>query len=286
MRDGDRWGLRDRTVVVTGGARGIGAATAALLTRRGARVAVLDLVDPEATALGPGVRAWRCDVTDAAALEETVDSVVAHFGGIDVVFANAGVLAIGGVGEPDPAALERTLEVNLMSVWRTARATLPHLRRSGGYLLPVASLAAAVHFPLMSTYAASKAGVEALADAWRLELAAEGVGVGVAYFGHIDTEMARGAQSDRVVRSLMRLGPGFASGALTADQAAAALVRGMERRARRVCAPGWVLPIVLAPGLLEPLYAPLLRRALASGPVGGASSDQVGPLRPPVGGRS
>lgn len=280
MWSGDHRGVRDLTVVVTGGARGIGAATAALLAQRGARVAVLDVVVVEGSAVGPGVRAWHCDVTDAAALEEAVAAVVAHFGGIDIVFANAGVLAIGGVGDADGPTLERVLEVNLLSVWRTVRATLPHLRQSRGYILPVASLAAAVHFPLMSTYAASKAGVEALADSLRLEVAADGVDVGVAYFGHVDTEMARGAQSDRVVRSLMRLGPSFASGALTPDQAAAAVVRGMERRARRVCAPGWVLPIVLAPGLLEPLYAPLLRRALVSGSLGDASSHQVGPLRP------
>jgi hypothetical protein len=89
------------------------------------------------------------------------------------------------------------------------------------------------------------------------------VGVGVAYFGFVDTGLARQGGEDPTMKSLLRLGPGFASRPITAERAAASAVRGIERRARRVCAPRWVLPVVLAPGLLDPLYRPLLRRAIA-----------------------
>src|SRR5207244_11566913 len=91
----------------------------------------------------------------------------------------------------DPAIIWPTIEVNLLGGWRTVRAARPHVVARRGYVLPIASVAAAVHPPLMAAYTASKAGVEAFADSLRAELAHTGTAVGCAYFGFIDTDMVR-----------------------------------------------------------------------------------------------
>ena len=113
--------------VVTGGASGIGAATARLLQERGARVAVLDRGTDGAP---DGVLALRCDVTDAAAVDRAVGTVVERLGGLDVLVNNAGIGATGHVGENDDAEWARVLDVNVTAIARVTRPALPHLRRS------------------------------------------------------------------------------------------------------------------------------------------------------------
>ena len=86
----------------------------------------------------------------------------------------------------DPQVFERTIEVNLLGTYYTLRAAAPHIAHPGGYALAISSLAAAVHPPLLGAYSASKAGVEALADALRIELLHTGARVGVAYFAELE----------------------------------------------------------------------------------------------------
>ena len=78
-------------------------------------------------------------MTDTAALKRAVEGTVERFGGIDVVIANAGIAPVGTVATIDPEAFERTIEVNLLGVWRTVRAALPHVIERRGYILPIAS---------------------------------------------------------------------------------------------------------------------------------------------------
>jgi NAD(P)-dependent dehydrogenase (short-subunit alcohol dehydrogenase family) len=122
-----------------------------------------------------------------------------------------------------------------------------------GYVLCVSSLAAAVHTPLLGPYTAAKAGVEAFADALRGEVAHRGVDVGVAYFGYIDTDMVREGLAHPAAaeanRRMERIMPGFATRPLPVGRAGEAIARGIERRSRRVYAPRWILPALLAPGL-------------------------------------
>ncbi len=113
------------------------------------------------------------------------------------MIANAGIATGGTVRSIDPDAWERVVEVNLIGSWRTIRAALPHVIARRGYVLQIASLAAVAHAPFMSAYSVSKAGVEALADSLRTEVARHGVDVGVAYFSWIDTDMVRGADARR-----------------------------------------------------------------------------------------
>jgi NAD(P)-dependent dehydrogenase (short-subunit alcohol dehydrogenase family) len=251
--------LRGRVVLITGPARGIGAATARDLAARGARLALVglerDTLAALAEELGPNAAWWEADVADAAALGSAVDAASERFGGIDVAMANAGIYRHGTVATIPVADFERTLEVNLLGVWRTARATLPHLLASRGYLLICSSLAAALHAPLMAAYAATKAGVEAFGDSLRGEVAHRGVDVGVAYFSFIDTDMTRdalshplteGTRDDGLAARLMR--------PLPVGRASRAVVRGIERPARRVVVPRSLTPVVLAPGVFSPVF--------------------------------
>ena len=189
------WDLRGKTVLITGAARGIGAETARRAAAAGANVALVGLEPEElervAAQCGSNAAAFECDVTDWDALERAVEGTVERFGGIDVVMANAGIAPAGMVRSVDPAAFERTVEINLLGVWRTVRASLPQVIERKGYVLVTASLAAAIHGPGMAAYSAAKAGAEAFADSLRIEVKHLGVDVGVAYFGFIDTDMVR-----------------------------------------------------------------------------------------------
>jgi len=174
-------------------------------------------------------------------VEESVEAMVARLGGLDVVVANAGVAAqlplIGG----DPTVMERTLEVNVLGTYHTLRAAGPHISHPGGYALAVASLAAAVHAPLLGAYSASKAAVEALGNTLRVELRHSGAKVGVAYFAELDTDMTNRGFGTEAASKLVKIGR-----VAPLEVGIDAVERGIARRSRRVVAPPWVgavLPI-------------------------------------------
>ncbi|EME18943.1 SDR family NAD(P)-dependent oxidoreductase [Rhodococcus triatomae] len=233
--------LAGRRVLVTGAARGIGAALATRLHRRGARVALLGL-DPELleqVAVTCGRAPWRhCDVRDPDALERAVNELVGGLGGLDVVVANAGVGAqlpmVGG----DPEVMRQTVEVNLMGTYHTLRIAGEHLGHSNGYALVVASGAAGVSLPLLGAYSATSAATEALANTLRVEMRHLGTRVGVGYLGEIDTEMVSigfdSAAADKIRWSGM-----FTSLSPT-ETAVAALEKGIALRRRKIYAPAWV----------------------------------------------
>ena len=154
--------VRGKTVFITGAARGIGAETSRRLAAQGANVALAGLepeeLDRVTRQCGANAAWFQCDVTDRDGLQDAVDGAVERFGGIDVVVANAGIAPVGMTRSMDPSAFERTIETNLLGVWRTVRACLPHVIERRGYVLVIASLAAAMHGPGMAAYSASKAG--------------------------------------------------------------------------------------------------------------------------------
>jgi NAD(P)-dependent dehydrogenase (short-subunit alcohol dehydrogenase family) len=262
---GARYDLRGKTVLVTGAARGIGLKTARRVHRRGANVALIglepDVLEQRAGELG--ARAWwrEADVTDLTAMEHAVAGAVERFGGIDVVMANAGVAPNGTVASIDPAAFDRTIEVNLLGVFRTVRAALPHVTKRGGYVLIVSSASALVHTPMMAAYTASKAGVEAFGDALRVEVAHTGTKVGVAYFSFIDTDMVRrGFDRPSAQAGRDRLGGAFARVAPLSDVGEAVLA-GIEGRARHVMVPRSLHAVILLRAALQPLSEWQARRS-------------------------
>lgn len=246
-----------RTVFVTGAARGIGAAVAERMHRRGANVALVglepDRLAERAAALGERAIWFEADVTDSDALAAAADGTADRFGGIDVAVANAGLSFIGSVQTQPVEEWVRTIEVNLLGVYRTDRAVLPHVIARGGYVLNVASLSAILHAPLMSAYTASKAGVEAMTDALRIELSTTRAKAGCAYFGFVDTDLVRGAYEHPATQSTQGLQPNFLKRPIPLSDAVDAVDRGIARRAPRLWAPRFVGPMMRARGIVQPL---------------------------------
>ncbi|MBA3807025.1 MAG: SDR family NAD(P)-dependent oxidoreductase [Solirubrobacterales bacterium] len=248
--------LEERRVLITGAARGIGALLASRLYERGARVALLGL-EPEHlanVAADCGNAPWyECDVTDRDGVEATVAEAVDSLGGLDVAVANAGIAAqmplIGG----DPGVFDATMAVNVTGTYNLIRAAGPHVSHAGGYFLVTASMAAALHLPLMSSYCASKAAVEALGDSLRIELRSTGARVGVAYYAELATDMTTRGFGTKAA-SRMPLGGNGHLPVAPVGPAIDALERGIRMRSRRIVSPRWVAAAL-------PL-APIVQRAL------------------------
>ena len=170
--------------IVTGGASGIGAATAKLLQERGADVAVLDL-NPDQAA---GVKALRCDVSDDASVRQAVEEAAEQLGGIDVVVNNAGVGAQGTVEANDDDEWHRVFDINVLGMVRVSRAALPHLRRSGhAAIVNTCSVAATAGLPQRALYSATKGAVLSLTLARAADHLPEGVRVNCVNPGTADT---------------------------------------------------------------------------------------------------
>jgi NAD(P)-dependent dehydrogenase (short-subunit alcohol dehydrogenase family) len=251
------WDLSGRTVFITGPARGIGAECARRLATRGAQVALAGLEPEElervASQCGPGAACFDCDVTDAGSVQGAVEGAVERFGGIDCVIANAGIAPTGMVRSIDPAAFEATIDVNLLGVFRSVRACLPQVIERRGYVLVIASMAAPLHAPGMSAYAAAKAGAEAFGNSLRTEVKHLGVDVGVAYFGFIDTDMVRGGDAHPVFGRVRDKLGGPLGKAYPVSAVGEAVLAGIEQRRRWIVVPPWAHAILLLRGLLQPV---------------------------------
>ncbi|MDQ2582886.1 SDR family oxidoreductase [Saccharothrix yanglingensis] len=271
-----------KVVLITGAARGIGAEVARRLAAKGARVALVGLEGEQLREVAEqcGGRAWEADVTDWDALEAAVAGVVEHFGGIDVLVANAGVAATGFIRSMDRAAFERVVEVNLLGVWRTVRTCLPHLVASRGYCLVVSSLAAIVHIPGNAAYSAAKAGCEAFADSLRAEVRHLGVDVGVAYFSWISTDMVDSADEHPVFGPLRRGMPGLASRKYPVSDVGRAVVRAVERRSKAVHVPGWVGGLKLFRAFAPAVVARQTPKSMAAADREMAADDTSGLVGP------
>jgi len=251
--------LRDRVALVTGGARGIGLATAQALAGRGASVVIVDL-EAEATARAASqvhdARALGvvADVTDRSAMQRAVAAAVERFGGLDVVVANAGIASrVATFRASSPESFERVLDVNLMGVCRTVDAALPEIVRRGGHVVVVSSVYAFVNGIGAIPYAMSKAAVEQFGRALRVELVQHGASASVAYFGWIDTEMVhRALDSDPLADAMLAAFPRPLRKRLAPAVAGEAIVRGIERRQARIIRPRRWAAISVLRGILNP----------------------------------
>jgi NAD(P)-dependent dehydrogenase (short-subunit alcohol dehydrogenase family) len=238
--------LKGQVVLITGGARGVGAETARRLVRKGAKVVLVDL-DREplaalAAELGPGNATTIVgDVVDLEDMEAAVAHAVNTFGGVDVVVANAGIASYGSVLAVDPETFRRVIDVNINGVFHTVRAALPALIERKGYVLVVSSLAAYGAAPGLVAYNASKAGAEHFANALAPEVAYLGVKVGSAHMSWIDTPLVQDAKRDLAAfEKMLDSLPGPLGKTTSVEACADAFVAGIEKRRRRISVPGWV----------------------------------------------
>jgi NAD(P)-dependent dehydrogenase (short-subunit alcohol dehydrogenase family) len=172
--------------VVTGGGSGIGAATAALLTERGARVAILDRDVP--TGVRVAAMSVICDVTFTPGVEGAITEVADTLGGIDIVVNNAGIGAIGDIAANPDDEWHRVFDVNVVGIARVSRAALPHLRRSShAAIVNTCSVVASVGVPQRAVYAASKGAVAALTLAMAADHLKDGIRVNAVTPGTADT---------------------------------------------------------------------------------------------------
>jgi NAD(P)-dependent dehydrogenase (short-subunit alcohol dehydrogenase family) len=186
--------FQDKVVAITGGAHGIGRATALRFAAEGAHVAILDVRDDEGervalecTTAGSPSRYYHCDVTDPADVPPVVERVAADLGAIDVLHANAGRLRAGTVLETDLDEWLRILSVNVTGMYLVIRAAVPVMHHGDGAIVTTGSISGLFGEPALTAYTASKAAVVNMTRSLAIDLAADGIRVNCVCPGWVDT---------------------------------------------------------------------------------------------------
>lgn len=188
--------LHGRVALITGGSSGIGRETALRLASLGVRIVVasrnaaaLEQVVDQAKTLGVEGLAVPTDVTDIEQCRRAVDRAVDRFGQLDILLCSAGVSMRGLFADAAPEALEHIMRVNFFGTLHPTYFALPHIKRTRGSLVAISSMTGKRGTPSYAIYGASKFAVRGLYDSLRLELAADGVHVGVVSPGFVDTPL-------------------------------------------------------------------------------------------------
>lgn len=197
--------LEGKTALITGGNSGIGFETARLFIAEGARVAITGRdqgsLDAAAKELGPAAFAYRADVLDAKAREQLFQEIGERFGGLDIVFANAGISGATPLGQTETETFQRILDVNVTGVFLTVQAALP-LLRSGGSVVLNGSVIASLGLPGYSAYAASKGAVIAMTRVFAAELGQKGIRVNIVSPGATKTPIWTRGRAPEVVTAV------------------------------------------------------------------------------------
>lgn len=259
--------LAGRVVAVTGGANGIGRETARQLVQAGARVAIGDRDVQEARAaageLGGYSVGFELDVTDVTSFGAFVTAVEEHWGPLDVLVNNAGVMRVGGFANEPESATAHQLEVNLHGVIRGVKLIAPAMQARGqGHIVTIASAASKLSPPGESTYAATKHGVYGYLKGVRAELRGSGVRISVIMPGVVDTELAAGTATG-------------ATKLLKPLDVARAVVAVIERPRFEVSLPGYVGPLTRWVDVLPQPVRDLLLRAIVPNQVRSVSGASV-----------
>jgi NAD(P)-dependent dehydrogenase (short-subunit alcohol dehydrogenase family) len=249
--------LVGKVVAITGGARGIGRATAAALIAQGAKVAIGDLdeslVHQTAQELGHGTLGSALDVTERRSFEAFLDQAQRELGPLDVLINNAGIMPIGPFIEESDDAAQAILDVNVTGVIIGCKLAIKRfLPRQGGHVVNIASAAGKAGFPGGVTYCASKHAVVGLSEAIRAELRGTGVDVSVVMPVVVHTELGSGLGETR----------GFK--AVEPEDVAAAIVGALRRNRYEVFVPRSLAGILRPKGMLPPRALAAVTRFLKS----------------------
>ena len=223
--------LTGRVVAITGGARGIGRATAAALVRKGAKVAIgdvdLELAEQTAAELGGGTVALSLDVTDRRSFERFLDETEERLGPLDALVNNAGIMQLGSFAEESDEVAARQIDINLHGVIYGSKLALQRfLPRRSGHLVNIASTAGKSGVPGGATYSATKHAVVGLTEAIRGEIRGSGVETSVVMPVPVNTELAAGLVSGRGLTATVE-----------PEQVADAIVEALERPRHDVYVP-------------------------------------------------
>ncbi|TQC49679.1 SDR family NAD(P)-dependent oxidoreductase [Rhodococcus sp. WS4] len=250
--------LAGKVVLITGGSRGLGYATATELLARGARVAIVDIeaATPDiATRMSSSAAMGLiADVRDRESLDRAVDQVVERFGQVDIAIANAGVLSRGATLRSMPTtAIDNLFAVNIGGVVNTVNAAMGQIIANQGQIVLISSVFAFLNGMGTIPYAMSKAAVEQLGRGLRVELAAHGASTTTAYFSLIETDMLKhGVDEDPAVAELLSTLPRPLLIRLQPEAAAAAIADGLTQRAPRVMAPARWKSLSALRGVINP----------------------------------
>jgi NADP-dependent 3-hydroxy acid dehydrogenase YdfG len=249
--------LAGRVVAITGGARGIGRATAEALAREGARVAIGDLdtdvARRTAEEIGPAASAFALDVTDRASFEAFVDAVEAELGPVDVLVNNAGIMALGPFVEEDDVTARRLVDINVHGVMHGMKVVLPRFTaRRSGHLVNIASAAGKAPYPGGATYCGTKYFVVGVSETVRGELRGSGVDLSVVMPVVVDTELATGVGT---ARGIPRIKP---------EDVAEAIVETLRRPRFDVHVPRSMGPLTALTAVLPRAVRELAMRAIGA----------------------
>ena len=194
--------LYGQVVAITGGARGIGKATAQALVRQGARVGIgdldVDLARETAEALGGDAEAFELNVCDRASFARFLDEVERALGSLDVLINNAGIMPLGPFDEEDDATTLRQIDINVIGVITGCKLVVPKMKARGrGHIVNIASMAGRVGYANAVTYCTTKFAVVGLSEALRAELRGTGVDLSVVCPGVVNTELGSGLNETR-----------------------------------------------------------------------------------------
>jgi len=204
--------FRGRSAIVTGGARGIGAAVAAALVKEQFAVVIADLLDRDgaalAASLGPSAMFRHLDVTDEHAWQAVIDDAEADFGPLAVLVNDAGIVDFGGIESESPSLFRHVIDVDLYGGWLGMHLTAPRMRAAGGgVIVNISSTAGLTGYPGVSGYVAAKWGLRGLTKAAAVELGAANVRVCSVHPGPIHTAMTAGMdESVTAAQPLPRFG--------------------------------------------------------------------------------
>jgi NAD(P)-dependent dehydrogenase (short-subunit alcohol dehydrogenase family) len=247
--------IAGRVVAITGGARGIGRATAQALIDHGAKVAIGDIDAPlarqTALELGPSTLGLELDVTDPASCRAFLDEVERRLGPLDVLVNNAGIMPVGPFVSETDATARRIIDINVHGVITGSKLALERfLPRNRGHLVNVASVAGKLGVAGGATYSASKHAVVGLSEAIRGELRGTAIDVSIVMPVVVNTELGSGLQRTRGVRKV------------EPEEVAGAIVQALESGRVDVFVPRSVAGLVRSAGVVPRAVADLVNRAV------------------------